>query len=112
MWHDPSYIIYFLTGVADEMLFSTGSATEQKPDSEADSHRNENRLDRAALDTPGRIVDEIFHRVTPIFDCILCRFHTIVDTTCHVGCELRSLAECFANIVGLIHQGFRHLVYN
>jgi len=74
-------MIDFLTGMGDESLFSTRSATEQKSSSEADNKREQNRLDRAALDTPGRIVDEIFHRVTPIFDCMLCRLQTIVDTS-------------------------------
>jgi hypothetical protein len=83
-------------GVADERLFSARSATEQKPNSEADSHREQNKLNRAALHTPGGIVDEIFHRVTPIFNCAPGRLHTIVDSIC-------SSAESFANIAGLIH---------
>jgi len=107
-----SQMVYFHAGLGDEGLFSTRSATEQKSNSEADGQREQNGLDRAALHFPGRIVDEVFHRVTPIFDCILCGLHTIADTICDVGCEFRSFAESFANIAGLIHQRFRHLVYD
>jgi len=99
-------------GVGDESLTPTRSATEQKSKGEANNSREQNSLDWAPLDTPGRIVDEIFHRVTPIFDRTLCRLHTIVDTICDVRCELRRFAESFAYIAGLIHEGFRHFVYN
>jgi hypothetical protein len=93
-------------------LVATRPPTKQKPNSDADRQREQDGLDGATLYAPGRIVNEIFHRITPVLDCVLRRFYTILDTIRDIGCKLRGFVDSLSNIARLVYEGLRHFVYN
>lgn len=76
--------------------------SQQKSDCHADAQREQDGFDRAALYTPCRVVDKIFHGGASILDRIFRCTDSIVHSIGHRRCKFRYLVGGFSDLSGCL----------